>query len=176
LGATDDYYSLLGVKRGASPSDIKSAFRKLVFQYHPDRNPNDRVAAEKLKRVLEAYGVLSNSATRASYDHETRPASEAETRETEEQFGNHVGGERRIPLEQGVEGVAVHRGGDQVHAAEASFHGELLRVGEVLHDDDVAADDEHDQPAGDRPALPPVLDNWLRPRGANAPLQSAMRY
>src|SRR3990172_5242193 len=53
--------------------------------------------------------------------------------------GNHVGGERRIPLEQGVEGVAVHRGGDQVHAAEASFHGELLRVGEVLHDDDVAA-------------------------------------
>lgn len=91
MGATDDYYSLLGVKRGASPTDIKSAFRKLVFQYHPDRNPNDRVAAEKLKRVLEAYGVLSNSAKRASYDHETRPASEAETRETEEQFGNHVG-------------------------------------------------------------------------------------
>ncbi len=91
MGSTADYYSLLGVKRGASPTDIKKAFRKLVFQYHPDRNPNDRAAAEKLKHVLEAYGVLSNSAKRASYDHETRPASEAETRETEEQFGDHVG-------------------------------------------------------------------------------------
>ena len=91
LGSTADYYSLLGVKRGASPADIKNEFRKLVFQYHPDRNPNDRAAAERLKRVLEAYGVLSDSAKRASYDRDTRPASEAEARETEEQFGDHVG-------------------------------------------------------------------------------------
>lgn len=93
MNSTVDYYSLLGVKRGASPTDIKNAFRKLVFQYHPDRNPNDRAAAEKLKHVLEAYGVLSNSAKRASYDSETRSASEAETRDTKEQSSNHVGGE-----------------------------------------------------------------------------------
>ena len=91
MGSTADYYSLLGVKRSASPTDIKNAFRKLVFQYHPDRNPNDRAAAERLKRVLEAYGVLSNSAKRASYDRETRPATEAEAGQSEEQFGNHVG-------------------------------------------------------------------------------------
>jgi curved DNA-binding protein CbpA len=91
VGSTADYYSLLGVKRGASPADIKNAFRKLVFQYHPDRNPNDRAAAEKLKHVLEAYGVLSNSSKRASYDRETRPASEAEAGEAKEQFGDHVG-------------------------------------------------------------------------------------
>lgn len=93
MDSTVDYYSLLGVKRGASPTEIKNAFRKLVFQYHPDRNPNDRAAAEKLKHVLDAYGVLSNSAKRVIYDRETRPSPEAETRETEEQFGNHVGGE-----------------------------------------------------------------------------------
>jgi molecular chaperone DnaJ len=52
LVSTADYYSLLGVKRGASPADIKNAFGKLVFQYHPDRNPNDRAAAERLKRGL----------------------------------------------------------------------------------------------------------------------------
>jgi curved DNA-binding protein CbpA len=93
LDSTVDYYSLLGVRREDSLAEIKSAFRKMVFQYHPDRNPNDRAAAEKLRRVLEAYGVLSDSAKRAVYDRETRSASEAETRETEGQFGNHFGGE-----------------------------------------------------------------------------------
>ncbi len=91
MSSTADHYSLLGVKRGASSADIKNAFRKMVFQYHPDRNPNDRAAAEKLKQVLEAYGVLSDSDKRASYDRETRPASEADARQSEEQFGNHVG-------------------------------------------------------------------------------------
>jgi len=91
LDSTVDYYSLLGVKWGASPAEIKNGFRKMVFQYHPDRNPHDRAAAEKLKRVLEAYGVLSDSAKRAAYDRETRPSSEAEAQPFEEQFGNHVG-------------------------------------------------------------------------------------
>ena len=91
MDSTVDYYSLLGVKRGASPAEIKNGFRKMVFEYHPDRNPSDRAAAEKLKHVLEAYGVLSDSAKRAVYDRETRPASETEARQSEEQFGNHVG-------------------------------------------------------------------------------------
>ena len=91
MDSTVDYYSLLGVKRGDSPAEIKNAFRKMVFEYHPDRNPSDRAAAEKLKRVLEAYGVLSDSAKRAVYDRETRPASEGEARQSEEPFGNHVG-------------------------------------------------------------------------------------
>ena len=63
-----DYYSLLGVKHKASAEDIKRAYRKLVFQYHPDRNPDSEDAADKLKRVMEAYDVLSNDETRASYD------------------------------------------------------------------------------------------------------------
>ena len=91
LDSTADYYSLLGVKRAASSADIKNAFRKLVFQYHPDRRPNDKAAAEKLKRVLEAYGVLSDSEKRASYDRETRSESEAGPQKSEEQFGDHAG-------------------------------------------------------------------------------------
>ncbi|HJX08970.1 MAG TPA: DnaJ domain-containing protein [Candidatus Binatia bacterium] len=46
LGSTVDYYSLLGVKRGALPAEIKNGFRRMVFQYHPDRNPNDRAAGD----------------------------------------------------------------------------------------------------------------------------------
>jgi molecular chaperone DnaJ len=62
-----DYYDVLGVPRDASIEDIKKAFRKLAFQYHPDRNANDG-AAEKFKEVNEAYEVLSDADKRAAYD------------------------------------------------------------------------------------------------------------
>ncbi|MCK4274596.1 MAG: DnaJ domain-containing protein, partial [Dehalococcoidales bacterium] len=53
-----DYYEVLGVSRDASTEEIKKAFRKLAFQYHPDRN-RDGDAAEKFKEVNEAYEILS---------------------------------------------------------------------------------------------------------------------
>jgi molecular chaperone DnaJ len=62
-----DYYEVLGIPRGASAEDIKKAFRKLAFEYHPDRNPNDG-AADKFKEVNEAYEVLSDADKRAAYD------------------------------------------------------------------------------------------------------------
>lgn len=63
-----DHYSLLGVESKANAEEIKRAYRKLVFQYHPDRNPDKPEAAEKLKRIMEAYDVLSNEESRAQYD------------------------------------------------------------------------------------------------------------
>ena len=63
-----DYYEVLGVSRDASESDIKSAYRKLALQYHPDRNPDDPTAEEKFKEAAEAYEVLSNSEKKAQYD------------------------------------------------------------------------------------------------------------
>jgi curved DNA-binding protein len=63
-----DYYQILGVPRDASEKDIKSAFRKLARQYHPDHNPNDKTAEEKFKNVNEAYEVLSDAEKRKKYD------------------------------------------------------------------------------------------------------------
>ncbi|MFC2034139.1 molecular chaperone DnaJ [Chloroflexota bacterium] len=62
-----DYYEILGVDRNATDEKIKKAFRKLAFEYHPDRNHDDE-AEEKFKEVNEAYEVLSDSNKRATYD------------------------------------------------------------------------------------------------------------
>ncbi len=63
-----DYYEALGVNRNATEQELKSAYRKLALQFHPDRNPDDREAEEKFKEINEAYGVLSNAESRARYD------------------------------------------------------------------------------------------------------------
>jgi len=62
-----DYYEVLGIDRNATDDDIKKAFRKLAFQYHPDRN-NEHDATEKFKELNEAYEVLSSPDKRAAYD------------------------------------------------------------------------------------------------------------
>lgn len=63
-----DYYEVLGVARTASEQEIKSSYRKLALQYHPDRNPNNPDAEEKFKECSEAYAVLADADKRAAYD------------------------------------------------------------------------------------------------------------
>ena len=63
-----DYYEVLSVERTASDQELKSAYRRLAMQYHPDRNPNNPHAEEKFKEASEAYQVLSDPDKRAAYD------------------------------------------------------------------------------------------------------------
>lgn len=63
-----DYYEVLGVSRDATQEEIKRAYRKLAFQYHPDRNPGDKEAEEKFKEAAEAYEVLRDPEKRRIYD------------------------------------------------------------------------------------------------------------
>ena len=64
----EDYYSLLGVNKDASDSEIKKAYRKLAVKYHPDKNPDNSEAEEKFKKIGEAYEVLKDPEKRAAYD------------------------------------------------------------------------------------------------------------
>jgi molecular chaperone DnaJ len=63
-----DYYEVLSVTRTASDQELKTAYRRLAMQYHPDRNPGDHSAEEKFKQCSEAYQVLSDADKRAAYD------------------------------------------------------------------------------------------------------------
>ena len=64
-----DYYDVLGVDREAGQDEIKSAYRKLAFKFHPDRNQDDPDAETKFKEAAEAYEVLHDSEKRSRYDH-----------------------------------------------------------------------------------------------------------
>ncbi len=71
-----DYYEVLGVGKSADDAALKSAFRKLAMQHHPDKNPGDKAAEAKFKELNEAYQVLSDANKRAAYDRHGHAAFE----------------------------------------------------------------------------------------------------
>jgi molecular chaperone DnaJ len=73
---SDDYYDLLECQRGADDATLKSAYRKLAMQYHPDRNPGDAAAEARFKSISEAYDVLKDPQKRAAYDRYGKAAFE----------------------------------------------------------------------------------------------------
>lgn len=68
MAAKEDFYEQLGVPRNASDDEIKKSFRRLAMKYHPDRNPGDKQAEEKFKKIKEAYEILSDAKKRSAYD------------------------------------------------------------------------------------------------------------
>jgi len=63
-----DFYRVLGVPREASDDVIKKAYRKLVFEHHPDRNPNSKDAEEKIREINAAYEIIGDAEARRNYD------------------------------------------------------------------------------------------------------------
>jgi molecular chaperone DnaJ len=64
----EDYYKLLGIEKGATPDEIKKAYRKMAHKYHPDRNSGDKASEQKFKEVSAAYETLSDPKKRSMYD------------------------------------------------------------------------------------------------------------
>ena len=70
-----DYYQLLGINRGASQEILKRAFRARITSVHPDHNPDDELALERTRTLIEAYKTLSNPLTRKQYDMSLMPTA-----------------------------------------------------------------------------------------------------
>lgn len=64
-----DFYQILSIEYEATSEEIKSAYRKLALEFHPDRNPGDKAASDKFKQISEAYSVLSDHNKKVAYDH-----------------------------------------------------------------------------------------------------------
>jgi molecular chaperone DnaJ len=93
--AERDYYADLGVARDATPDEIGRAFRRGAAKVHPDRNPGDKAAEEKFKKIAEAYNVLHDPKARASYDRGGQAEVQADTGfrgfDTTEEIFSHFG-------------------------------------------------------------------------------------
>ena len=64
--AVPDYYAVLKIKRTATPSEVKTAYRKIAIQYHPDHNSSNQGAMAMFRQVVEAYNILHNPVERAT--------------------------------------------------------------------------------------------------------------
>ena len=93
----DDPYRVLGVDRDATDEDVRRAFRRLAKELHPDINPNDTDAADRFKKVTQAYEILGDSAKRSKFDRGEIDAT---------------GEPRRTYQRQGAAGAAAGGGGD----------------------------------------------------------------
>jgi len=135
-----DYYELLGVTRECDEKTLKSAFRKLAMQYHPDRNPDNKEAEQRFKEIGEAYEVLKDPQKRAAYDRYGHAAFENGGRGQggfsgfgggfsdifEDIFGEMMGGGRRR------RGDGRERGADLSYnmeiTLEEAYHGKTAQI------------------------------------------------
>ena len=85
-----NYYRILEIPKTATSEQIREAYRKQCIRWHPDRNPGDKKAEEKFKRVAEAYGILIDESSRAAYNKSLRESKEATARATEEPQQQHA--------------------------------------------------------------------------------------
>jgi molecular chaperone DnaJ len=171
--ANKDYYGVLGVKKTATPEEIRKAFRKAARKYHPDVNPNDKKAEEKFKEISEANDVLSDEKKRKVYDQlgfysdQIDPAqAEAYARQQREGGG--------VPVDFGGFDFSGFQGGGGGHSAGAgsSNWGSFKDIFSGIFS---GQQQQQQRPRGPQPGTDleyqATIDFWAAIRGGNARIQ-----
>lgn len=99
MEGTKDYYRILGVPENAAEEDIKSAYRRLAKEYHPDAHPGDAKCEEMFREINEAYDVLGNSRKRKEYDGEKRKKERGGSFRQEGARESHSAQEKKVDFE-----------------------------------------------------------------------------
>ena len=118
-----DPYEVLGVAKGASAKDIKSAFRKLAKKYHPDQNPDDPKAKERFNAANQAYEIIGDGEKRAAFD---RGEIDAEGKQRFQGFEGAAGGDPFAAFRRAQHGSGGTRFEFRTHGADASGGDEIF--------------------------------------------------
>jgi curved DNA-binding protein len=138
----DDYYKTLGIDKKADAEAIKKAYRKLALKYHPDRNPGNKEAEEKFKKISEAYAVLSDPEKRKQY--ENFGSDQFSQRYSQEDiFRNFDLNEILRDFGFGGAGSAGRRGGFTFRAGGGDPFSELFRQGQPQYETPRKGEDLH---------------------------------
>jgi len=167
-----DYYGILGVKKTATPEEIRKAFRKAARRYHPDVNPNDKKAEEKFKEISEANDVLSDEKKRKVYDQLGFYSDQIDPAQAEAYARQQQGG--GVPVDfggfdfSGFQGGGAHGGG--AAGTGSSNWGSFKDIFSGIF----SGQQQHQQrgpQAGTDLEYQATIDFWSAIRGGNARIQ-----
>jgi molecular chaperone DnaJ len=171
-----DYYATLGVKKTATPEEIRKAFRKAARKYHPDVNPNDKRAEEKFKEISEANDILSDEKKRKIYDQVGFYSDQIDPATAEAYARQQRSGGGQPPVDFGGFDFSGFQGGPGVHidpqAGEGSSSwGSFKDIFSGIF----TGAQQHPQPHGPQPGTDleyqATVDFWTAIRGGQARIQ-----
>jgi molecular chaperone DnaJ len=170
-----DYYGTLGVKKTATPEEIRKAFRKAARRYHPDVNPGDKKAEEKFKEISEANDVLSDEKKRKVYDQVGFYSDQIDPAAAEA-YARQAGQGGRPPVDfegfdfSGFQGGPGHFSGQQAGAGSNSW-GSFKDIFSGIF----SGQQQPQRPRGPQPGTDleyqATVDFWMGIRGGQARLQ-----
>ena len=172
-----DYYATLGVKKTATPEEIRKAFRKAARKYHPDVNPNDKKAEEKFKEISEANDILSDEKKRKIYDQVGFYSDQIDPAQAEAYARQQREGSSRPPVDfggfdfSGFSGRLPGQHGGQGEGAGPQAWGSFKDIFSGIF----SGAQQHQQPRGPQPGTDleyqATVDFWTAIRGGQARIQ-----
>ena len=164
-----DYYATLGVKKTATPEEIRKAFRKLARKYHPDVNPGDKKAEEKFKELSEANDVLSDEKKRKVYDQVGFYSDQIDPAAAEAYARQQSSGGGQPPVDFSGFDFSGFQGGGGSRPARVRLRGAASRTSFP------ASSPGRSSPSA-RAARSPVRTLNTRPRSTSGPPSAAARH